>query len=83
MKWGPLTLEDSGGSIVPTEAGINRFGLPIQFTDIKRVAGQRGGGITDPLIVPGMYQVRLTVGEQTWTQPVEKFERPADSTSRV
>ncbi len=83
VKWGPLTLVDDGGSVPPSEAGINRFVLPIQYRDIQRVAGQRGGGITDPLIVPGTYQVRLTVGDQTWMEPVEVLKDPRVATTQA
>ncbi|MCA0457678.1 MAG: glycosyl hydrolase [Chloroflexi bacterium] len=81
VKWGALTLVDDYPGLPPAGAGINRFVLPIQYRDIQRVAGQRGGGITDPLIVPGMYQVRLTIGDQTWTQPVEVLKDPRVATT--
>ncbi|MEZ4669661.1 MAG: glycosyl hydrolase [Anaerolineae bacterium] len=83
VKWGALTLTHDNESVLSSEAGINRFVLPIQYRDIVRVAGQRGHGITDPLLVPGMYQVELTVGDQKWSHPVEILKDPRVATTQA
>ncbi|MGI8854549.1 MAG: WD40/YVTN/BNR-like repeat-containing protein, partial [Thermomicrobiales bacterium] len=58
---------------VHKEAGLNRFIWNMRYPDARNVEGAiyRSGGVTGPLAPPGAYQVRLTVGSKSWTQPLE------------
>ena len=58
---------------VPKEAGLNRFVWNMRYPDAGKLDGAvyRSGGITGPLAPPGRYQVRLTVGDHSYTQPFE------------
>jgi photosystem II stability/assembly factor-like uncharacterized protein len=59
----------------PTKnAGANRFVWNFRCPDATRLPDNKGrGGTMDllagPRVPPGSYQVRLTVGDRTWTQP--------------
>jgi photosystem II stability/assembly factor-like uncharacterized protein len=57
---------------VPAEAGLNRFIWNMRYPDARNVPGAiyRSGDITGPFAPPGDYQVRLSVGDTTQTQPV-------------
>ncbi len=52
---------------LPAEAGMNRFVWNMRYPDAERVPGAVlwGGSTAGPIAVPGIYQVKLTVGEQT------------------
>ena len=57
---------------VPAKAGMNRFVWDMRSAPLHDFPGlimfqtdTRG-----PLVPPGRYQVRLTTGGRTWTQPV-------------
>jgi photosystem II stability/assembly factor-like uncharacterized protein len=56
---------------LPTEAGLNRFVWEGRYPDARDVPGAiyRSSGVQGPLAPPGEYQVRLTCGEASWTQP--------------
>ncbi|HEY8598327.1 MAG TPA: glycosyl hydrolase [Thermomicrobiales bacterium] len=64
--------------VVPTAAGLNRFAWNAQYPDARNVKGAiyRSSDVTGPLAPPGMYQVRLTVGERSWTQPFALVKDP-------
>lgn len=81
VKWGALTLEDTGSGAVPAEAGLNRFILPIEYPGAWKIPGLSGGRFTASLLVPGMYQVRLTVGEHQLTVPAMVLKDPRVSTT--
>ena len=51
---------------VPVEAGMNRFVWNMRYPDAERVPGAIlwGGMLNGPVAVPGVYQVKLTVGEK-------------------
>jgi photosystem II stability/assembly factor-like uncharacterized protein len=53
------------------EAGLNRFVWDLRYEEAHRVSGyylwDYGGGARGPVAIPGRYQVRLTVGEQSQT----------------
>ena len=57
------------------EAGLNRFVWDLRYQEAHRVPGyylwEYGGGARGPVATPGRYQVRLTVGTQTQTAPLE------------
>jgi len=81
VKWGPLTLDAEPGTVVPARVGLNRFVVPIQHRGANIMLGLLRHGITAPLLVPGNYQVRLTVGEESWTQVVAVVQDPRVSTT--
>ena len=57
------------GPFVPARAGLNRFVWDTRYPDAKKVPGDAGteGALAGPMVIPGSYQVRLTVGDQTRT----------------
>ncbi len=50
----------------------------MRYPDARNVPGAiyRSGDVTGPLAPPGTYQVRLTVGDQTLTQPFTLVKDP-------
>jgi photosystem II stability/assembly factor-like uncharacterized protein len=55
---------------LPVEAGMNRFVWNMLYPDAERVPGAIlwGGMLSGPVAVPGVYKVKLTVGEKSMTQ---------------
>jgi photosystem II stability/assembly factor-like uncharacterized protein len=60
---------DDKEPFVPAEAGLNRFVWDTRYAEAKRVPGDKSteDDVAGPMVVPGAYQVRLTVGDQTQT----------------
>ena len=56
---------------IKPEAGLNRFVWDLRYEEARHVPGyylyEYGSGARGPVAVPGHYQVRLTVGNQTQT----------------
>jgi hypothetical protein len=52
---------------LPVEAGMNRFVWNMRYPDAERVPGAVlwGGSTAGPIAAPGIYQVKLTIGEET------------------
>jgi hypothetical protein len=74
--------EEEEGPYAPNAAGMNRFVWDYRYTKpVKIEGGSRGSreealeNVGGPRAVPGRYQVRLTVGEEVFT---ESFELLAD-----
>ncbi len=61
--WRAMTGQPS----VATSAGMHRFYWNLRYPGPMGPDGERGAG---PVVVPGDYQVRLTAGAQTMTQPL-------------
>jgi hypothetical protein len=63
---------------VPKEAGLNRFIWNMRLEDARKVEGDESMSffLAGPLVLPGKYQVRLTAGEQSRTQPFEISSDP-------
>ena len=63
---------------VPKEAGGNRFVWDMRYPEPTRVKGYTAseGAMKGPLANPGVYKVRLTVGDQTLTQSFEIVKDP-------
>ena len=64
-----------------TFAGANSFVWNLRGPDATKVPDNTGrGGTADmlaaPRVPPGRYQVRLTVGDRTWTQPFQLEKDP-------
>ena len=62
----PSMFQRGGPQNVPVEAGMNRFVWNMSYPDAERVpeAILWGGILSGPVAVPGVYQVKLTVGEK-------------------
>jgi photosystem II stability/assembly factor-like uncharacterized protein len=63
--------------------GHNRFAWDLRVSDAKRFPGMIlwAGGVTGPRVLPGTYQVKLTVGEQSVTAPFEVKQDPRTTAS--
>jgi photosystem II stability/assembly factor-like uncharacterized protein len=70
---------------VSIETGMNRFVWNLRYPDASRFPGMImwAGGTTGPRAAPGSYQVRLTVGEQSFTQPFELMKDPRVEVSQA
>jgi len=66
-----------------TDVGLNRFVWDMRYPDATRFPGMIlwAGQISGPRIVPGTYQVKLTVDGQTTTQTFEVKSDPRLTTS--
>ncbi len=62
-----------GPARLAKEAGMNRFIWNLRYEDAVRVpnAISWGGSLAGPMAVPGAYQLKLTVGEKSFTAPLE------------
>jgi photosystem II stability/assembly factor-like uncharacterized protein len=60
---------------IKVEAGLNRFVWDLHYEEAHRVPGyylwEYGTGARGPVAAPGQYQVRLTVGGESQTAPIE------------
>ncbi|HEX6123716.1 MAG TPA: hypothetical protein VFY89_11175, partial [Ktedonobacterales bacterium] len=63
---------------VPKETGANRFVWNMRLPDPTKVAGYVAseGAMAGPLVPPGQYRVRLTIGDERLEQPVEIVRDP-------
>jgi len=69
---------------VPSDAGLNRFEWDMRIPDASLPpAGTNlfGASVRGPQVVPGSYQLRLTVAGKTLTQPFEIKKDPRTSTT--
>lgn len=68
---------------VTTDVGLNRFVWDLRYPESVRFPGMIlwSGEMRGPRVVPGMYQVRLTVDGQTTSQSFEVKADPRLSTS--
>jgi hypothetical protein len=55
---------------LPADAGLNRFVWDLRYEDAKRFPGliMWAGDTRGPRAVPGGYQVKLTIGDKTYTE---------------
>ena len=69
---------------VPTEAGLNRFVWDMTWPKASKFPGMIlwSGDPFGPLAVPSSYQVRLTAGGETLTQPFEIRKDPRSSANQ-
>ncbi len=76
-RFGPREKE------VKVEPGQNRFIWDMRYPDAVRVPGAVlwGGSLRGPLAVPGIYQVRMTVGDKSMTQRWQWKKDPRLKTS--
>lgn len=84
QQFGPF-----GGGPAPrvtTNAGMNRFNWNLRYPAIFEIPQgiiQWGGGNTPPKVVPGAYQVKITSGAWTQTQPLEVKSDPRLTTTTL
>ena len=86
---GPAPEEDEGPRVpagparAPAEADMNRFLWDMRYPDAARFPGliMWAGNVRGPQIVPGKYQVRLTVDGQSQTQPFTVKKDPRAPTT--
>jgi len=73
------------GPWIATDAGIHRFVWNMRYAGSKRIAGEKtaGAAYNGPLIVPGNYQVRLTVGDESQETAFEVISDPRVDTSQA
>jgi photosystem II stability/assembly factor-like uncharacterized protein len=66
------------GPWLPTKPGMNRFVWDMRYPGATKVPGNKTAGEANqgPLVLPGTYTVRLTLGDQTLTQPVTIVNDP-------
>jgi photosystem II stability/assembly factor-like uncharacterized protein len=60
-------------------AGMHRYAWDMRYSDAKGIDGGTflaGGNLRGPVAVPGTYQVRMTAGGQTLTQPLRIVADP-------
>ena len=69
---------------VSAKVGLNRFVWDLRYPDASRFAGLIlwGGGLQGPAVVPGSYQVRLTVGGVSSTRSFEVRKDPRLATTQ-
>jgi len=67
------------------DAGLNRFVWDMRYPSAHELAESKvnGGQLAGPVVVPGQYQVRLTVGDDSLTQPLEIVRDPRVSGSQA
>jgi photosystem II stability/assembly factor-like uncharacterized protein len=77
--------EPRGGrnTLAPAEQGLNRFEWDLRYPDATRFPGMVlwAGSTRGPAVVPGTYQVRVTVDGKTQTQKFEVRKDPRISTT--
>ena len=81
-------LDDKAKSVdpgpwLPAKAGMNRLVWDLRHTGATRLAGNKTAGEANigPLVLPGSYQVRLTVGEVVQTASFTVANDPRVKTS--
>jgi photosystem II stability/assembly factor-like uncharacterized protein len=70
--------------VVPAEAGLNRFEWDLRYPDASLPppgTNLFGASVRGPQVVPGTYQVRLTAGGRTLTQPFDVRKDPRTATT--
>ncbi len=70
---------------VPSKAGMNRFNWSLRAPDAAAFNGliMWAGGTAGPVVPPGAYSVRLTVGDRTETQPFKVLKDPRTSATQA
>lgn len=66
-------------SQIPANIGLNRFEWDMRYPDAKGIKGRTylmGGSLRGPVAVPGTYQVKITVGGESMTKPLEIKKDP-------
>ena len=71
------------GPWMPVKAGINRFVWDLRHPGAMRLRGNKTGEEADrgPLVLPGAYEVRLRIGDRTFTESFEVVNDPRSPAS--
>jgi photosystem II stability/assembly factor-like uncharacterized protein len=71
------------GPWMPVKKGMNRFVWDMRYPGATKVLGNKTAPAANigHFVLPGPYEVRLTVGDQTLTQPCEIVKDPRVQTS--
>ncbi len=81
-----LSRVSGGGNSqsLPAEAGMNRFIWDMRYPDAEHVPGAIlwGGSVSGPVAVPGIYQVKLTIGEESHIREWEWKKDPRSEASQ-
>src|SRR5262249_53063604 len=74
-----------GQATIPAQAGLNRFVWDLRYPDAVRFPGliMWAGDLRGPRVVPGAYQVKLTVDGKTMTQTFEAKKDPRLETTQA
>ncbi len=74
----------TSGQHPTVDAGLNRFVWNMRYPSATAVPGSplSGDALAGPVAVPGKYQVKLTVGNESQTQPLEIVRDPRVSGSQ-
>src|SRR5438552_13768871 len=75
--------KDEAEEHIPAKAGLNQFTWDLRYESPKKIpaAIYDEGDPSGPLVLPGNYQVRLTVGAKNFTAPLEVALDPRVKTS--
>jgi photosystem II stability/assembly factor-like uncharacterized protein len=70
---------------LPAKAGLNRFAWNLRAEEASKFKGMIlwGGGTDGPVVVPGAYELKLTVGGKSFTAPLEVRKDPRASVSQA
>ncbi len=73
-----FSSETNDGVHPTVDAGLNRFVWNMRHSSANAVPGSplSGDALAGPVVVPGKYQVKLTVGDESYTQPLEIARDP-------
>ncbi len=76
--------DEDGQTTAPVDSGMNRFVWDRRYPDAVKVPGaiMWSGYVEGPEAVPGKYQVRLKIGDKSWTQPFEIRKDPRVKTTQ-
>jgi photosystem II stability/assembly factor-like uncharacterized protein len=82
-KWDDKQKSLDTGPWLPVKPGINRFVWNLRHSGAVRVPGNKTAGesLHGPLVLPGVYELRLTVGDQALSRPLEVVNDPRVQTS--
>ncbi|MBK8796025.1 MAG: glycosyl hydrolase [Anaerolineales bacterium] len=82
-KWDDKRKSLAPGPWLPLHAGMNRFVWNLRLPGAVKVAGNKTASAVNegPFVLPGHYQVRLTVGDAEYTQGFEVVNDPRVRTS--
>ena len=71
------------GPWMPVKAGVNRFVWDLRYPGALRLRGNKTGEEADrgPLVLPGTYEVRLRVGDRTFTERFDVVNDPRSPAS--
>ena len=71
------------GPWMPVKAGVNRFVWDLRHPGAMRLRGNKTGEEADrgPLVLPGAYEVRLRIGDRTFTESLEVVNDPRSPAS--